>query len=51
MSASVRRDARGIAFVPARQTVTARSGGHPKSWHTDGSGDAGVYLPGPCTGR
>src|SRR5260370_38173041 len=34
-----------------REPATASSGGHPKSRHTDGSGYADVYLPGPCTGR
>ena len=24
---------------------------HSGSWHTDGSGYAAVYLPGPCAGR
>ncbi len=32
------------------QTVTASSGGYSKSWHTDGSGYADVYLRGPSAG-
>ena len=43
------------AAVEYRQAALVRgqgsSGGHATSWHTDGSGDAGVYLLGPCTGR
>jgi hypothetical protein len=31
--------------------VAASSAGRSKSRHTDGSGYADVYLPGPCTGR
>lgn len=31
--------------------LSVLGGGHPKSWPTDGSGDAGVYLYGPCTRR
>jgi hypothetical protein len=32
------------------QTVTARGGGYSKSWHTDSSGNADVYLRGPSVG-
>jgi hypothetical protein len=32
------------------QTVTASSSGYSKSWHTDGSGYADVYLRGPSAG-
>lgn len=32
------------------QTVTAVSGSYSKSWHTDGSGYADVYLRGPSQG-
>lgn len=31
--------------------VTASSGGHSHSWHTDGSGYADVYLRGPSPGQ
>jgi len=39
-----------LSYQPG-PAVTASSGGHPKSWHTDGSGYAAVYLHGPCAGR
>ena len=32
------------------QTVTASGGGYSKSWHTDSSGNADVYLRGPRAG-